>query len=144
MLQQLMYRLAMAERIHLGQGAPAAPRGAEDAALADAERAEVLHQPPLGFSATVLLLGLRGGGKSSTVSGLLRRQLPAGYRATERCGEKRGGEGGARAGGRAGGRPGTGARTAAACVSLGAAFCIVLHFFVFLESAAPIFSAAWR
>eukprot|EP00887_Chlorella_sp_A99_P001797 scaffold19.g1797.t1 len=82
MLQQLMYRLGMAERIHLGQGV-AAPRNADEAALAEAERAEVLHEP-LNFSATVLVLGLAGSGKSATIRSLLKQEPTVGYQPTSR------------------------------------------------------------
>lgn len=51
---------------------------------ADAERAEVVHQPPLDFGCTIMVLGLSGVGKTATINSLLGRQQPAGYRETGR------------------------------------------------------------
>lgn len=82
MLQQLMYRLGMAERIHLQSAAGAGPRDPEGDAQADAERQEVLNEP-LDFSCTVLVLGLSGVGKTSTLHNLLGMEPLTGYHPTD-------------------------------------------------------------
>ena len=50
----------------------------------EAERAEVLHTPPLDFGCTVLVLGLSGAGKTATIHSLLGRPQPVGYRETNK------------------------------------------------------------
>jgi hypothetical protein len=142
-MQQMMYRLGMAERIHLGTAA-SAQRSIEDLAQAgehpltppwclagacsalfnavctacacactgsallaaqdgplcclpdnalcllcllcnaDAERAEVLGQPPLDFGCTIMVLGLSGTGKTATINSLLGRPQPVGYKQTNK------------------------------------------------------------
>lgn len=85
MLQQLMYRLNMAERIHLQSRPDASPAQAADTegqAHADAERLEVLNQP-LDFSCAVLVLGMSGVGKTATLHNLLGMEPLSGYHATE-------------------------------------------------------------
>uniref|UniRef100_A0A1D2A0U4 AIG1-type G domain-containing protein n=1 Tax=Auxenochlorella protothecoides TaxID=3075 RepID=A0A1D2A0U4_AUXPR len=82
-LQQALYRLNMAERLQLSQrtgalgggGGPGAPPGggaADEAALREAEEAEAAGEP-LDFGAVVLVIGLRGTGKSATIDSLLGR-----------------------------------------------------------------------
>lgn len=80
-MQQLMYRLGMAERIHLGTAAGQQQR-LDELALADAERCEALQQPPLTFGCTIMVLGLNGVGKSATINSLLGRAQPTGYKET--------------------------------------------------------------
>lgn len=82
-MQQMMYRLGMAERIHLGTAA-GPQRGIEDLAQMEAERAEVTHQPPLDFGCTIMVLGLQGTGKTATIHSLLGRPQPVGYRETSK------------------------------------------------------------
>jgi hypothetical protein len=79
MIQQMMYRLGAAERIHL-RADPADPDAAGEAHAA-AERAEVLAEP-LDFSCTVMVLGLAGVGKSAAIRALLGLPEPAGYAPT--------------------------------------------------------------
>jgi hypothetical protein len=86
MMQQLMYRLSMAERLHLQQDAGSSGADNEAAAsraLADAERFEVLQNEPLDFSCTVLVLGLAGVGKTSTLHSLLGNEPLSGYHPTD-------------------------------------------------------------
>ena len=84
MLQQLMYRLSMAERLHLQRSLAS---GQEEAvvskAQADAERLEVLQDEPLDFSCTILVLGLSGVGKTATLHNLLGMEPLTGYHPTE-------------------------------------------------------------
>lgn len=84
MLQQLMYRLSMAERLHLQRSLAS---GQEEAvvskAQADAERLEVLQDQPLDFSCTVLVLGLSGVGKTATLHNLLGMEPLTGYHPTD-------------------------------------------------------------
>jgi AIG1 family len=82
MLQQLMYRLNMAERIHLQSPPGAGPQDPEGQAQMDAERAEVLHEP-MDFSCTVLVLGLSGVGKTTTLQNLLGMEPLSGYHPTD-------------------------------------------------------------
>lgn len=82
MLQQLMYRLGMAERIHLQTPPNGGPRDSEGTAQADAERAEVLGEP-LDFSCTVLVLGMAGVGKTATLHNLLGSEPLSGYHPTD-------------------------------------------------------------
>lgn len=82
MLQQLMYRLGMAERIHLQSAPGAGPQDPEGHAQADAERAEVLGEP-MDFSCTVMVLGLSGVGKTATIQNLLGMEPLSGYHPTD-------------------------------------------------------------
>lgn len=82
MLQQLMYRLNMAERIHLQSAPGAGPQDPEGQAQMDAERAEVLHEP-MDFSCSVLVLGLSGVGKTTTLYNLLGMEPLSGYHPTD-------------------------------------------------------------
>lgn len=85
-IKQTMYRLGMAERIHLGlQPNTAQPQPQDELALAEAERAEVLQQP-LDYSCGILVLGMKGVGKSATIRRLMGQELMAGYQATEQVG----------------------------------------------------------
>ena len=82
MLQQLMYRLGMAERIHLQSPPGAGPQDADGQAQAEAERAEVLGEP-FDFTCTVLVLGLSGVGKTTTLYNLLGMEPLSGYHPTD-------------------------------------------------------------
>lgn len=83
MVQQLMYRLGMAERLHLQSASTAIPQQELDGiAQANAERAEVLAEP-FDFSCTVLVLGMAGVGKTAAVHSLLGIEPLSGYHPTD-------------------------------------------------------------
>lgn len=84
MIQQVMFRLGMAEKIHLesSQSGSRVQGDAEGKAQADAERMEVLGSP-LDFSCTVLVLGMAGVGKTSTLHNLLGIEPLSGYHPTD-------------------------------------------------------------
>jgi hypothetical protein len=82
MIQQVMFRLGMAEKIHLESSKSRVQGDAEGKAQALAERMEVLGEP-LDFSCTVLVLGMSGVGKTSTLHSLLGIDPLSGYHPTE-------------------------------------------------------------
>ncbi len=86
MINQVMFRLQMAEKIHLEtHAAGVAQTGGdlEGEALEEAERLEGEGGPALDFSATVLVLGMAGVGKTATLHNLLGIDPLSGYHATE-------------------------------------------------------------
>ncbi|KAK2075860.1 hypothetical protein QBZ16_001601 [Prototheca wickerhamii] len=69
-LQQALYRLSMAERLQLPRSAVGDSAALEDAAEAEAAKLEA-DGAPFDFEASVLVIGLRGVGKSATIRTLL-------------------------------------------------------------------------
>ena len=85
MINQVMFRLQMAEKIHLEEHGSAVSAGdAEGDALEEAERLEE-QGADLEFSTTVLVLGMAGVGKTATLSNLLGIDPLSGYHPTEAC-----------------------------------------------------------
>jgi hypothetical protein len=83
MINQVMFRLQMAEKIHLEEHGSAVSAGdAEGDALEEAERLEEAGVD-LDFSTTVLVLGMAGVGKTATLSNLLGIDPLSGYHPTE-------------------------------------------------------------
>ncbi len=78
-----MYRLNMAERLQAQQAQHPMLRDAEGAAHADAERAEQQREP-LAFRSTVLVLGLAGVGKTSTIKRILDIDVAVPYKQTSK------------------------------------------------------------
>ena len=83
MINQVMFRLQMAEKIHLEEHGGAVTSGdAEGDALEEAERLEE-SGADLDFSTTVLVLGMAGVGKTATLNSLLGIEPLSGYHPTE-------------------------------------------------------------
>ncbi|WPT15156.1 Translocase of chloroplast 120 [Picochlorum sp. SENEW3] len=80
MIQQVMFRLGMAEKIHLESQQQQGD--VEGRAQAEAERLEVLGEP-LDFSCKVLVLGMAGVGKTATLHNLLGIEPLSGYHPTD-------------------------------------------------------------
>jgi hypothetical protein len=83
MISQVMFRLQMAEKIHLEtHGSVQSAGDVEGDALEEAQRMEESEEP-LDFSTTVLVLGMSGVGKTATLHNLLGIEPLSGYHPTE-------------------------------------------------------------